>query len=81
MIAYEEVEAEIVKHRNSGKVDIEEFLEHKATAKHTEIVNKLRMNDNKMNTYHQVREQSAFSCLYQLYAFQHPLMGRKSTKM
>ena len=55
MIEYEKVEAEIVKHRNSGKLDIEEFLEHNATAKHTEILNKLRMNDNKMNTYHQVR--------------------------
>ena len=56
MIEYEKLEAEIVKHRNSGKLDIEEFLEHKATAKHTEILNKLRMNDNKMNTYHQVRQ-------------------------
>ena len=56
MIEYEKVEEEVIKHRDSGKLDIEEFLEHKATAKHTEILNKLRMNDNKMNTYHQVRE-------------------------
>ena len=56
MIEYEKLEAEIIKHRNFGKLDIEEFLEHKATAKHTEILNKLRMNDTKMNTYHQVRE-------------------------
>ena len=56
MIEYEKLEAEIVKHRKSGKLDIEEFLEHKATAKHTEIQNKLRMNDTKMSTYHQVRE-------------------------
>ena len=56
MIEYEKLEAEIIKHRNFGKLDIEEFLEHKATAKHTEILNKLRMNDIKMNTYHQVRK-------------------------
>ena len=56
MIEYEKVEEEVIKHRDSGKLDIEEFLEHKATAKHTEILNKLRINDNKMNTYHQVRE-------------------------
>lgn len=55
-IEYEKLEVEIIKHRKSSKLDIEEFLEHEATAKHTEIQNKLRMNDNKMNAYHQVRE-------------------------
>ena len=51
---YAKLEAEIVKHREEGKKEIEEFLEVEASVKHTEIVRQLEINDARMSSYHQV---------------------------
>ena len=54
MTEYAILETELVKHRGEGRIEIEEFLEKKAEQTHNEIVRKLRINDEKITSYHQV---------------------------
>ena len=51
---YSRLENELVKHRGEGRTEIEEFLEKKAAQTHNEIVRKLQINDERINSYHQV---------------------------
>ena len=54
MTEYMKIETELRKHREEGRKEMEEFLVKKAEETHNEIVRQLRINDEKMNDYHQV---------------------------
>ena len=54
MAEYMKIETELRKHREEGRKEMEEFLVKKAEETHNEIVRQLRINDEKMNHYHQV---------------------------
>ena len=54
MSEYLKIETELRKHREEGRKEMEEFLVKKAEETHNEIVRQLRINDEKMNDYHQV---------------------------
>ena len=55
MTEYMKIETELKKHRKEGRKEIEEFLAKNAEETHNEIVRQQRINDRKMNDYHQVR--------------------------
>ena len=55
MTEYMKIETELRKHREEGRKEMEEFLVMKAEEIHNEIVRQQRINDEKMNDYHQVR--------------------------
>ena len=54
MSKYSRLEAELVKHRGEGRIEIEEFLEKQAEQTQNEIVRKLQINDERITSYHQV---------------------------
>ena len=54
MREYGKIEDQLLTYRECGKQDMEEFLEHTAIAKHTDILTKLRRNDARIKSDHQV---------------------------
>ena len=54
MREYGKIEDQLHTYRECGKQDMEEFLEHTAIAKHTDILTKLRRNDARIKSDHQV---------------------------
>lgn len=53
---YKKLEYELEAHRSEGKVKQEDFLDQTAEKLHKEIVWQLQMNDERMNSYHQVKQ-------------------------
>ena len=54
MREYGKIEDQLLTYRECGKQDMEEFLEHTTIAKHTDILTKLRRNDARIKSDHQV---------------------------